>query len=339
MGSYRFKIILAGDEAVGKTCVVMRFVHNTYSELYKPTLGFQISVKLFNYLGPDNKERSVILSIWDIAGQGQFQSVRRGYYQGADGVLLLFDITRRETFENAKRWAEEIRTVAPAAPIVLVGNKTDLLKQAVLPPELTYVSHQYKFASYVISSAATGRGIEEMFRCVSDAIIEAISRPAGTTPVVQVPTPIISPEEVKLSIIRPQVDVPLADVELPVTRCPHIIPQLEIKLSAVRSVSPEEPKLIIVSPPPPPTPVGIPVKIESPIAPQVPVLAPVKKEHQTSPSSPLSPTPAPPSQLSEKREPPVNPSAPSSLPDEQKGGTPQPKPEKKKLWERFYHQV
>ncbi len=183
MASYRFKVILAGDEAVGKTSTILRFVHNTYSELYKPTLGFQISVKNLNYKTPANEDRMVIFSIWDIAGQGQFAGVRKGYYQATDGVLLLFDLTRRKTFEDAKFWADEVRTVSPNAPIVLVGNKADLPSQAVLPQELTFLSNENKFASYVITSAATGRGIEEMFRRMADAIIDALpARPTGAIP-------------------------------------------------------------------------------------------------------------------------------------------------------------
>jgi small GTP-binding protein len=186
MRSYRFKVILAGDESVGKTSTILRFIQNTFSEMYKPTLGFQISVKNLKYLTPANEEISVVMSLWDVAGQGQFAVVRKGYYQGTDGVLLLFDLTRRKTFDNAKAWADEIRAVVPAVPILLVGNKVDLPNHAVLPQEWARASTEQNFVGYAIISAATGRGVDDVFKGIANCIIEKISPSLGEAPERQV---------------------------------------------------------------------------------------------------------------------------------------------------------
>ncbi len=375
MGSYRFKIILAGDEAVGKTSTILRFVHNTYSEMYKPTLGFQISVKNLNYKTPSNEDRIVIFSIWDIAGQGQFAGVRKGYYQGTDGVLLLFDLTRRKTFENAKFWADEIRTVAPAAPIVLVGNKADLPNQAVLAQELTYASKENKFASYAISSAATGRGVDEIFKLVSDAIINAISAAKTPEPVPVITvhaTPVATPAPVNQEVLPPvrrsEAPFPYAEIKPLVQRQPPIIPQLQIKLPAVRNVpqvspvevtpevtppAPEIPrvevKAVVVSPFSPPAPVKVSPEIESVNASPAPVETPVHIEPPAAPpvaavvpvvvpvvTESLSISPAP-VVVPET----VKTQVPSTPPPflqkapEEEGQPPQPK--KKSFWQRHFH--
>lgn len=293
MASYRFKIILAGDEAVGKTSTILRFVHNTYSELYKPTLGFQISVKNLNYRTPTNEDRIVIFSIWDIAGQGQFSGVRKGYYQATDGVLLLFDLTRRKTFEDAKFWADEIRSVAPNAPIVLVGNKADLPSQAVLPQELTYISKENHFAAFAISSAATGRGVEEIFKMVADAIIDAISAPKApvsepgiTVNVAPVITPTVTKQQVQAPMTSYQ--APAAPVENapPVQRQPPILPRIEITLP-VRSV-PQAP----------------PIEVQPVVTPTAPII----------PQDAVKPVVVPPLHIMpETLEPPVEPSAPMKV--------------------------
>jgi small GTP-binding protein len=186
MRSYRFKIILAGDESVGKTSTILRFIQNTFSEMYKPTLGFQISVKNMKYISPANEEISVVLSLWDVAGQGQFAVVRKGYYQGTDGVLLLFDLTRRKTFDNAKAWADEIRAVMPAVPFLLVGNKADLPNHVVLSEECARASTEQNFVGYAIVSAATGRGVDDIFKGIANCIIDKITPSTGGAPERQV---------------------------------------------------------------------------------------------------------------------------------------------------------
>ncbi len=367
MGSYRFKIILAGDEAVGKTSTIMRFVHGTYSEMYKPTLGFQISVKVLNYTTPQNEDRTVVFSIWDIAGQGQFASVRKGYYAGTDGILLLFDLTRRKTFEDAKFWADEIRGVTPGAPIVLVGNKADLPSQAVLPQELTYLSNECKFASYVITSAATGRGVEEMFRRMADVIIDKISRPAAAAKSEEIititrasvaappptaapapppiaapappPAPVTFPEKVVPPEIQAQFEAAAAEYQSPVPRHPPIIPQIQIKMPAQRSVPPAPPVAVapVITPPAPVSspvevhPVVVPVVV--PITTEIPVVTPAPSDQLIIEES-RSAAPAP-ERLPECIEPTISPPVTSSVPQEP-GETPSsPKPREESLWKKL----
>mmetsp|Transcript_31657 Transcript_31657/g.35980 ORF Transcript_31657/g.35980 Transcript_31657/m.35980 type:complete len:160 (-) Transcript_31657:89-568(-) len=117
-----FKIVLVGDTGVGKSNLLTRFVRNEFNIETKSTLGVEFSSKTLEV-----NEEGIKVQFWDTAGQERFKSIAISHYRGALGALLVYDITRRETFESCAEWLKEIRGNAHEDVVVtLVGNKTDL---------------------------------------------------------------------------------------------------------------------------------------------------------------------------------------------------------------------
>ena len=122
-GSFLVKIVLAGDGAVGKTTLRRRYLGEGFQASYLMTIGADFAVKTV-----DVRDRTIKFQLWDLAGQPRFQVVREMYYRGALGGLLVFDVTRWDSFKNLPHWLEELwrSNGRGAVPVVLVGNKTDL---------------------------------------------------------------------------------------------------------------------------------------------------------------------------------------------------------------------
>lgn len=124
--SFLMKIVLAGDGAVGKTAIRERYLGKGFSSNYMMTIGADFALKEASI-----REKSIKFQIWDLAGQPRFGTVRSVYYYGCLGGLLLFDVTRPDTFTNLDSWLEEIfkHNGKGMIPIVLLGNKVDLRDQ------------------------------------------------------------------------------------------------------------------------------------------------------------------------------------------------------------------
>merc|ERR1719242_393802 len=118
---YLFKFIIIGDEAVGKTCLLLQFTDKRYRTTHQVTVGVEFGTRTVDIAG-----KLIKLQCWDTAGQDRFRSIVRSYYRGAAGALLVYDITRRDSFEHVSQWLTEARANAdPDLVITLVGNKCD----------------------------------------------------------------------------------------------------------------------------------------------------------------------------------------------------------------------
>ncbi len=122
---FMLKLPLLGDAAVGKTTLVRAFMGGTISEKYSPTLGVEIGRKIV-HIELDQGLVEINFQLWDLAGQASFKTIRSSYYRGASGLVLVYDIGRRDTFINLEKWLEEAWGFLGHVPIVLVGNKLDL---------------------------------------------------------------------------------------------------------------------------------------------------------------------------------------------------------------------
>ncbi len=117
-----FKVVLIGDSGVGKTNLLSRYLKNEFSFDSKTTVGVEFGAKRIDLDGVKIKAQ-----IWDTAGQERFRSITNAYYKGAKGALLVYDVTRRETFDNINKWVPELKQSGDKdVTIILVGNKTDL---------------------------------------------------------------------------------------------------------------------------------------------------------------------------------------------------------------------
>lgn len=166
------KILLAGDAGVGKTSIVQRFIKNNFVVDHKSTVGVDVFKKRIE----DFKDKSIVLSIWDIAGQDRYNFMRNSFYQGTDGIFLMFDVTRQETFKNTQKWLTEIReALGEKIPFLLIGNKIDLLPDV---GEVINRNEPMEFAEkhgslYKETSAKTGLNVEEVFYDLINRIIES----------------------------------------------------------------------------------------------------------------------------------------------------------------------
>jgi len=167
---YRYKIVMLGDGAVGKTAMTTRFTQNFFDADYKRTIGSDFAIKRLTI---DDIDAQVTLQVWDLAGQPRFESVRQGFYRGARGGLLLYDVTRRRTFLNIENWKEEAFTnLQKEVPLVLVANKVDLEDSRVIS---TNEGEEYAKENnfiYVESSALTGENVEEAYVNLCKIMVE-----------------------------------------------------------------------------------------------------------------------------------------------------------------------
>ncbi len=164
-----YKILLAGDESVGKTSLIRRLVKNEFALDYKPTLGFEITSHSLQI-----KNIQIRLVIWDIAGQTSFESVRRSYYQGSQGFLLVFNLANRISLRNLEYWTAEIKEVCPNAPLIILGNKSDLPDHKVTVAEMQKMAQKLGAFGSIMTSAKTGQGVQESFIMLGTAILDLL---------------------------------------------------------------------------------------------------------------------------------------------------------------------
>jgi small GTP-binding protein len=168
---YRFKIVMLGDGAVGKTALTLRFTEDHFDADYKRTIGSDFAVKR---LPVEQHDSNVTLQVWDLAGQPRFEIVRQSFYRGARGGLLVFDVTRRRTFLNLDRWKNEaFDSIGNSVPLVIVANKVDLDDSRVVTTEEGRVYAKEHGYLYVESSALTGENVEDAFVALCTSMIDS----------------------------------------------------------------------------------------------------------------------------------------------------------------------
>lgn len=156
------KICMLGDPAVGKTSLIRKFVFDMFDDKYLVTLGAKVTKNVIE-IQKSGKDYEVKLMIWDIAGQKTFGSIKSAYYRGTEGVLLVCDITRKETLINLEGWISTLFKVTKEIPVVFLANKFDLKDNAQFgTDEMEYISSQYK-APYFFTSARSGVHVENAF--------------------------------------------------------------------------------------------------------------------------------------------------------------------------------
>lgn len=170
MVKYDAKIVLLGEGAVGKTSLVHRYVQDTFSIDYKLTIGSNFLLKKVEL---DQKIR-VLLQIWDLSGQDVFRTVRAQYYLFSRGAILVFDLTRRSTFQKLERWYSDLKEKTGVIPLMLFGNKSDLEDQVQVDRQQAEEMARRFNATYVETSALTGDGVEDSFTELARKIVDNI---------------------------------------------------------------------------------------------------------------------------------------------------------------------
>jgi Ras-related protein Rab-1A len=166
-----FKILLLGDSNVGKTCFLLRYIDDTFTENHISTIGVDYKIKLVT--SPDQK--IVKLQIWDTAGQDRFRCITKNYYRGSDGIMLIYDITSPSSFVNIKNWIVQIKDcLGEEACITLVGNKVDLeSNRKVSIEDGMKLAKEYKF-SFFEASAKKNININEAFENLTQEMLKKV---------------------------------------------------------------------------------------------------------------------------------------------------------------------
>lgn len=155
---------------VGKSCLLLQFTDKRFQHVHDLTIGVEFGSRMVSI-----NDRQIKLQIWDTAGQESFRSITRSYYRGAAGALLVYDITRRETFEHLSSWLEDARQHAnPNMTIMLIGNKSDVAhKRQVSREEGEEFAREHGLV-FLETSAKTSDNVEEAFINTASVICEKI---------------------------------------------------------------------------------------------------------------------------------------------------------------------
>ena len=166
-----YKVIVIGDPAVGKTSLLTNFATNQFEEKYLPTIGVSILKETFEL---EDKNATINLMFWDIAGQPQFYMLHRPYYNGADGIILVFDTTRSSTFSNINNWySSAVKYGLSGVPRILIGNKVDLEEERkIILPMAEHLSEKLN-APYFETSALTGKNVKVVFHEIAELVFKS----------------------------------------------------------------------------------------------------------------------------------------------------------------------
>ena len=167
---HMFRYIIVGDMAVGKSCLLLQFTDHKFRHQHELTIGVEFGGKTIEV-----KNKNVKIQIWDTAGQEAFQAITRTYYKGAIGALLVYDITRRETFEHINKWLNEVKiNGSKDICCILIGNKNDLEDQRQVKIEEGEELAKKNNLLFLETSAKTAYNVESAFVTSAEKILDNI---------------------------------------------------------------------------------------------------------------------------------------------------------------------
>jgi len=173
---FLFKLLLIGDSGVGKSCLLLRFADDTYTESYISTIGVDFKIRTIELEG-----KTVKLQIWDTAGQERFRTITSSYYRGAHGIIVVYDVTDNDTFTNVKQWLQEIdRYASEGVNKLLVGNKSDLTSKKVVEYSIAKEFADQLGIPFLETSAKNATNVEQAFLLMAKQIKDRMG--SSTTP-------------------------------------------------------------------------------------------------------------------------------------------------------------
>ncbi|MFX0040730.1 MAG: Rab family GTPase [Promethearchaeota archaeon] len=169
-----FKIIVIGDPAVGKTSLLTNFCGEKFTYEYVPTVGVNITKEPVTIKDDMGKDTTINLMIWDIAGQPQFYMLHRPYFNGADGMMLVYDITRSSSFSNINNWFNtSVKYGLSGIPRILIGNKIDLKdERKIILPMAEHLSEKLA-APFFETSALSGENVKKIFQKIAELTLRS----------------------------------------------------------------------------------------------------------------------------------------------------------------------
>jgi Ras-related protein Rab-18 len=181
---YVFKVLMIGDAGVGKSSILQQFTDGYFNDNLQSTIGVDFKVKVMTVMGADDKPKRVKVTIWDTAGQERFRTLTSSYYRGAQGIILVYDVARAESFESLNMWLQEVEqfSMGGGRDVVklLVGNKID--QKRTVQRETAEEWARSRGMLFLEASAKTKEGINQVFNEVVQKILENPVLLANTRP-------------------------------------------------------------------------------------------------------------------------------------------------------------
>ena len=163
---YLFKILIIGDSGVGKTCLLLSYTKENYNTSYLATVGIDFALKMISSLG-----KFIKLQIWDTAGQERYKTITNNYYNGSDGILIVYDVNNRVSFDNVVNWIRNTEEKAKSSVVkVLIGNKIDKNGREVEFNEASTLAAKHNMLFFETSTKHTKKVIS-IFNYVAEKIL------------------------------------------------------------------------------------------------------------------------------------------------------------------------
>ncbi|NWF95159.1 MAG: GTP-binding protein [Candidatus Thorarchaeota archaeon] len=169
---YTFRVVMLGEAGVGKTSLVKRYIEGAFEEEYKQTLNATHATKNVEVAASGGNRRPVRLVCCDMGGQDTYRELRRQYMKGASAAIIVYDVTRPETFMATNNWYEAFREVCPDAAVFICANRVDLVGKRVVPVEPGHMLRDWLQADYFETSAKTGSNVVGLFERVAATLLD-----------------------------------------------------------------------------------------------------------------------------------------------------------------------
>jgi small GTP-binding protein len=156
--------------------LLRRYTENVFDEEYKQTIGTTFATKDVDTTDSEGNVRKVRLSIWDMGGQSTYRELRRQYMKGASAAIIVYDVTKPETFMAMNNWFESFREVSPESSVVISANKIDLVDRRMVPQEPGMMLRDWFQAEYYETSAKDGTAVADIFsKCAEIVLLKALN--------------------------------------------------------------------------------------------------------------------------------------------------------------------
>lgn len=167
---YQAKILTIGESGVGKTCIISRFTKNDFSLNHLATIAIDFKLKRINV-----RDKTIKLQIWDTAGQERFNTLTTGFFKGSDGILVVYSITDRNSFDCVNKWMAQIKSSSPSdVKVILVANKSDCTSERVVTTDEGIQMAQQYGLPFFECSAKTGDNVAQIFERIGDLVLDRL---------------------------------------------------------------------------------------------------------------------------------------------------------------------
>ena len=164
------KLLLLGDSSVGKTSILLKYISNKFDESSISTVGVDYMDKIIDY----NKFK-IKLQIWDTSGEEKFRTITKNFYRNADGLLVVFDLTKKESYDHIRSWINEAKENNDKLKTILIGNKLDLKDERMVTIDVAKQFAEKNNLKYIETSAKDGTNINESFQAIIDLLFDGKS--------------------------------------------------------------------------------------------------------------------------------------------------------------------